>query len=460
VRGLLFSLGLAIAGCSGHIGASGGGADGDGPDASLDDAGAARDGASGPGDAGDAFDAGAVPPADDLGAPPPVDMSAPPPPPPPPPDVDMGAPPPVDMGAPPPDVDMGTPPPPPPPPPTFPTYETVFSRRPATNGRDTTVEDRLVQLIDAAVPGSRIRGALYTFTRTGPADALGRAAARGVDVKIILDGGADGAGSEVGTLRTGLGTGNVRLCDSPGTACVGSGIMHHKTFLFSALADGSTNVVAQASHNLTANQLQMHNNAIIVRGDATLFAAYERTWNDLFADVEIPDYYRLTDGDLATRVYFFPRPGGGDTTVSILDNVACDGTARIRVAMAFFTDARLEVAQALARRAREGCDVQVIAGNAEIPLGGSVETTLTGAGVRLFKYPDRSGWGLHSKYMIIDANYAGSAAHRRLVFTGSHNWTGPALSINDETMLRVEDNGVFDAYLADWNHVRVESARP
>ena len=61
--------------------------------------------------------------------------------------------------------------------------------------------------------------------------------------------------------------------------------MHHKTFLFSELSDGSRNVVLQGSHNLTTTQLTMHNNAVIIRGDAALFAAYERTWRDLFADV-------------------------------------------------------------------------------------------------------------------------------------------------------------------------------
>ncbi len=345
-------------------------------------------------------------------------------------------------------------------PPAPPTFETVFSRRPDTNARDTTVETRLIQLIDSAVPGSRIRVAMYSFTRTGPADALVRAAGRGVDVRILLDGGADGVGSEVGTLRTGLGAANVHLCDAPGTACVGSGIMHHKTFLFSALDDGSTNVVAQASHNLTTTQLTMHNNAVIIRGDALLFAAYERTWNDLWADLENPDYYRIDDGALGTRVYFYPRATGGDTSVSILNNITCDGTARIRVAMAFFTDARSDVATALAARAREGCDVRVVAGDDSIPLGATVASTLTAGGVDLVRYPNRSGWSLHSKYLLIDAVYAGSTGHRRLVFTGSHNWTGPSLTSNDETQLRVEDDGVFDAYLADWAHVRASALRP
>ncbi len=341
-------------------------------------------------------------------------------------------------------------------------FETVFSRRPAGNERSTAVEDRIVSLIDMAVPGSRIRVAIYTFTRGPPSDALVRAAARGVDVRIVFDGDADGTlGSEVGTLVDALGAANVHVCDAPGSSCLGSGIMHHKTFLFSELSDGSRDVVLQASHNLTTTQLTMHNNAVIIRGDAALFAGYERTWTDMFADIENPNYYRIDDGDLATRVYFFPRATGGDTSVSILDNVTCDRTARIRVAMAFFTNARSEVADALAARAREGCDVRVVAGDAEIPLGGTVASTLTGAGVEVTRYPERGGgWSLHSKYMLIDANYADSGAHRRLVFTGSHNWTGPALTENDETQLRVEDDAVFDAFLADWEHVRASAVRP
>ena len=82
------------------------------------------------------------------------------------------------------------------------------------------------------------------------------------------------------------------------------------------------------------------------------------------------------------------------------------------------------------------------------------------APVELTRYPDRSGWGLHSKYFLIDAPYAGSVGHRRLVFTGSHNWTGPALTINDETQLRIEDDVVFAGFLSDWDHVRASAVRP
>lgn len=344
-------------------------------------------------------------------------------------------------------------------PPAGPTFTPIFSHRDAASARDTAIEDALVALIDATPPGAEIRVAVFSFTRSPPSAALVRAAARGVDVAIVLDGGADGVGSEVATLTAGLGAAKVHLCDAPGTACVGSGIMHHKTFLFSALADGRRHVVVQASHNLTTAQLTMHNNAVVVAGDAALYAAYRATWGDLFADVEIPAYDRRADGDGPSHVQFFPRPTG-DPVVEALAAATCDGSARIRVAMAYFTDGRRAVASELAARARDGCDVRVVAGDVDIPLGTNVAATMTAAGVQLNRYPERSGWSLHSKYLLIDAPTAGQTTHRRRVYTGSHNWTDAARAINDETLLTIEDDAVFAAYLADWEHVRAAADTP
>ncbi|NMB74789.1 MAG: hypothetical protein GYA21_06625 [Myxococcales bacterium] len=341
-------------------------------------------------------------------------------------------------------------------------FRTVFSTRPADDSRDYAVENAIVDLIQRAAPGSRVQVAMYTFTRDRVADELVAAYLRGVDVRVLLDGGAgDLLGSEVGTLQAGLGTDRVHLCDAPGTACVGSGIMHHKTFLFSRLADGTEKVVLQASQNLTSLQLNLHNNAVIVSGDAALFASYERAFEDLWADVENEYFYHYDNGDGPTRVYYFPKGRGTDPVVSILNSVSCDSTSRIRALTAFFTDARLAVAQALVARRQAGCDVAVVASTYDNNLGAQVESTLTAGGVTLVPYPERSGgWTIHSKILLIDAPFEGSAEHRRLVFCGSHNWTGPALWSNDETMLRIEDDGVFQAFLDDWARTRQAADRP
>ena len=420
-----------------------------GPEASLDGAGAPAEAvtAAGPGDA-PVPDAGPV--DDETGGTPPTEPV---------PEPDAG-PAPADAGLPPADAgsppapDAGSPPPPPPP-----NLQVVFSTRPATNGRDTSIEAALVALMDQALPGSKLRLEMYTFTRAAPADALIRAHQRGVDVKVVVDGGARlAAGSEIPRLEAALGLARVKSCSSAGggTSCQGTGIMHNKVLLLSALADGSRNVVVQASHNLTTAQLTMHNNAVVVRNDPALFAAYAQTFDDLWTDAQNLGAYRVADGTLATRAYFFPRGSGGDTVVSVLNNVTCDATAKIRVAMAFFTSARQAIADALSARKAEGCDVAIVVGDDEIPFSAQVSS-----GVAVTRYPQRAGgWGLHSKYLLVDAKYAGSSAHRRLVFTGSHNYTGPALTSNDETLLRVEDAAVFQAFLADWAKVKAAALTP
>jgi phosphatidylserine/phosphatidylglycerophosphate/cardiolipin synthase-like enzyme len=340
-----------------------------------------------------------------------------------------------------------------------PRFSAVFSVRDAANGEDLRIESTVIGLIRRAIPGSRVRIAMFNFTRAPIADELLSAHCRGVDVRLVMDGGSPSdRGSQVPRLIAGLGRDRVTVCAAPGTACIGNGIMHHKTFLFSQLSDGSRNVVVQGSHNFTNAQLRMHNNVLIVRDDAPLFAGFERVFDEQRRDTVNLDYYRILDGALDTRAYFFPR-ASGDTAVSIIDNVTCGGTATIRVAMAFFTDARIAVARALAARAREGCSVELVVGNAEIPAGDSVVSTLRAAGARVTLYPERTGmWGLHSKYMIIDAVYVG--ARQQLVFTGSHNWTGPALTSNDETLLKVQDAALFRAYLADWTATRDAALRP
>jgi len=382
------------------------------------------------------------------------------------PDDDAGLPtvpdPPTDGGASPSDHDAGAALPA-----LLPRYSAVFSTRPQDNAPDAAVENLLLALIRRAVPGSRIRVAVYHFTRGRVSAALVAAYRRGVDVRVLLDGGVravlddpDAAEiTEAPTLILGLGRSRVTLCRAPGGACLGTGIMHHKTFLFSDLGGGSRSVVVQASHNLTTAQTHLHNNAVVIRGDSALFAAYERTFEQQRRDVVQENYYRASAGTFRTRAYFFPR-AAGDTAVSAIDNVSCEGGGRIRAAMAFFTNARLEVARALARRQREGCGVEVVVGDSGIRVGRQVLAALRDAGVRVTRYPARSGaWGLHSKYLLIDARYGGSSARRRLVFTGSHNWTRGALRDNDETMLRVEDDGVFNAFMADWAHVRAAAVR-
>ena len=57
--------------------------------------------------------------------------------------------------------------------------------------------------------------------------------------------------------------------------------------------------------------------------------------------------------------------------------------------------------------------------------------------------------GIHGKYLTV----SGGADNRHLVWMGSHNLTDNALLRNDETFLLIDDQGVHDAFLANFETI-------
>ena len=346
----------------------------------------------------------------------------------------------------------------------------VFFTRP-TPGGDLRIEDEVVRLSEAAVPGSRLRVAIYHFKRLRVADAFIAAHRRGVDVRIVVDEtnqAEDPPGSgqwrfndAITLLREELGTHRVVVCggaDVPkdGGACMGDTINHNKFILASELCDGSRDVVAQSSANFTTSQLELHNNLVVIRGDTALHTAYARYWNDLATDVQDLGYYRIADGDTGTRVYLFPRrPGflqGGidpetDTIHQLLASGAdCAAGTRIRFAESIWTPGRIYIVDLLRRLADEGCDVQIVYNN------GSTHEEVKAALHDRFPGPElRQGMHIHHKYFLVEGRFEG--AHRRLLWTGSHNLTYGALRNNDETLLRIDDAAVYEVFLLDWQFI-------
>jgi phosphatidylserine/phosphatidylglycerophosphate/cardiolipin synthase-like enzyme len=191
----------------------------------------------------------------------------------------------------------------------------------------------------------------------------------------------------------------------------------------------------------------MHNNMLVFRDDHALFAGYEAYWRDLAARRRNDNYYRSIDG-AATRAYFFPRKGtaaSSDTVNNILADLDCSGGGTIRVAMAFWDSTRGYLVDQLKRLGAQGCQVRVVVGTESITpasLQTKVRQTL---GNRAKFAPE----GLHSKYLIADAVYG--STRRKIVWTGSHNYIRTNLRENDETILRVEDPAVFNAFMADFD---------
>jgi hypothetical protein len=205
---------------------------------------------------------------------------------------------------------------------------------------------------------------------------------------------------------------------------------------------------------------------VIDRDDPQLYTGYVAYWEQMKkhapdADPDL-DFYTTVDGD-HTIAYFFPRETG-DTIVSVLDHVKCTSASTLRIAMAFWDDGRIAIANKLGDLEDHGCDVRVLMRHAGPQDSQTVIDTLRKHHIPVGLYPDQHDANIHSKYMAIDSKYdtGGTYEHRQLVFTGSHNYLGSSLRKNDETLLRVDDPDVFAAFMDNWKTIRkqIDDATP
>jgi phosphatidylserine/phosphatidylglycerophosphate/cardiolipin synthase-like enzyme len=121
--------------------------------------------------------------------------------------------------------------------------------------------------------------------------------------------------------------------------------------------------------------------------------------------------------------------------------------------MYLFTPGRERVRNLLAAMSLLGADVKVVLSSSS----GSAEELDSyfgafGIGSRLL--PNNPGV-MHSKYLLIDADYElqDVVQRRRIVWTGSHNYTQSALEENDEILIRVAQPSVYGGYLGDWTRL-------
>ncbi|MEV5441784.1 phospholipase D-like domain-containing protein [Streptomyces sp. NPDC052644] len=340
------------------------------------------------------------------------------------------------------------------------------------------IRDHILDLIGRAPAGSVISVAMYTFTENPVTDALAAAHARGVRVRVIVDHtSVTMTGGEYGRLAEALGTDRTKsswvyACPA-GRGCIGSrtlagdadGAINHNKFLLFSSTGGAGKVVVQTSANLTNTQrTDLFNNAVTVV-DSGLYDNYLAYFGDLLAhgtSTGTDHYYRTpTSATGPYKTYFFPRKesflkapdddAATDTVKLVLDNVGCAGGATsVRVAANLFT--RDEVAAKLVELHRAGCEVHLAYDGAPGSMGSAVRTALAGrlTAQAACSEPRADGTriGLHSKYLLVDGVYNGQAG-RKIVFTGSHNYTYPALRANDETLLKIDDPALYDRFRAD-----------
>lgn len=105
----------------------------------------------------------------------------------------------------------------------------------------------------------------------------------------------------------------------------------------------------------------------------------------------------------------------------------------------------------LTELADQGCEVRVIMQRRENEIADLLEE----AGAEVVEYPD-GRVDVHSKNLLIDADFetiGGDVERRREVWTGSQNLSRPGLRRNDETLLRIVDEYVYNEFVDDWERV-------
>ncbi|WP_221352520.1 phospholipase D-like domain-containing protein [Streptomyces beigongshangae] len=356
----------------------------------------------------------------------------------------------------------------------------IFNDPLGTADRQTAIRTRLIGLTNSALPGSTIKVAVYHLWETGVVNALVAAKDRGVDVQVLLDESSVSdrpANAAYGMLSSGLGTDRTRgsyVATCPANrSCLGDpkfgqSIMHNKFWLFSAV-QGATNVVVETTANSTPSaHTRFFNDALLLPDNPTMYDAYADYFDTMVArDRESWSYRSVSNG--LHKAYFFPRAGTSratDTVYSILDNVTCtyedtEGVTRsTEVRVAIFKITRLVIAEKLVDLKKAGCSVSIVYAESDSARssGGTKGTwekmhTPGGPAVRCYNddrdplNPGRklaTPYIVHSKYILVDGMYGG--VRNKVGFTGSGNYTGPALRENDESIVKVDDDAVHDMY--------------
>lgn len=322
----------------------------------------------------------------------------------------------------------------------------VFNNPQGTTAEKNAVKSHIINAIDNTQSGRMIRAALYALKDADYTNALVAAHQRGVTVRVVLDSSfvsSPASQDLISALGTDKTSGSwVHVCTT-GAACIatnGNGMINHnKFFTFSRVGDAGVaeDVVIQTSANQTSvNTEKYWNNAYTVVGNTALYDAYRLYFADLAAMQKNDDYF--TSGKVGTEKYYFFPQKTGDIVVDVLNNVSCAGGTTVRVAA--FALHRDEVALKLRALADQGCSVRIVYNDSN-----DVDKLTGHRNIALRQLKTADGYLVHSKYFLIDGDYAGHPG-TQWTFTGSHNLDYSSLRDNDEAMLRLEGSAPHDAY--------------
>lgn len=340
-----------------------------------------------------------------------------------------------------------TPPPPPatatlPPPDRGESWWTVYFTDPTTINDPAnlagSIPELLIGMIDSAQSSLHI--AAFEFNLTLVAEALIRAAGRGVEVRWVTD---DEYGLEADEEE---GHGQFAMLEDAGIEVIDDGrgaLMHNKFIVF----DGQT--VWTGSTNLTENDNFRNNNNVIVIRSKRVADMYEREFAEMWQGEFGPTSPSTVDQQATTidgtpvQVFFAAE----DEAISRLIPLIESAQSSIRFMAFSFT--RDDLGAAVLARAEEDVEVAGIFETRGSETEYSELANLYCAGLPVRQ--DGNPGTFHHKVFVID---------EQIVITGSLNFSDNANDSNDENVLILANAEIAAQYLAEFERRWAEATAP
>ncbi len=298
-------------------------------------------------------------------------------------------------------------------------------------------DEKLVAMMDRATRTLDV--AAYDFDLRNVAEAMARAAGRGVRVRMVTDTDTiedtDNA-AVVASLAV------VKKAKIPIVDDRRGPIMHHKF----TVVDGEW--VSTGSMNYTSGDAYRLNNNLIVARSKQLAQNYTAEFEKMFVEHQFgpnktpgSPFPRLTLGASAAENYFAPEDEVGDKIVKWVEG------AQQSIHFMAFSFTHDDIGEAMLARAKAGVELQGVfestGSNTQFSEFGRMKKANADV------YQDGSPYAMHHKVILLDG--------RRVIF-GSFNFSQNADTDNDENLLVIDDTALAAQFEAEFQRM-VELAK-
>ena len=292
-------------------------------------------------------------------------------------------------------------------------------------------------LADIAVARRSIDLASFEYNLRSLAEALVQARARGVRVRLALD--RESLHNPLMAYWAGM----VQQAGGTVSWQEDAGFLHSKFVII------DERIVWSGSWNPTINDTYRNNNNLLRITLPALVANYQAEFEQMAAGAFGKRKMRLTPnsvvriGGMRVENYFSPH----EPVRSRLIDMIAQANEQIDLLAFSFTDDT--VATALIERHAVGVPVRIIFEQRNARGIGSEYALLREHGLDV--QIDGNCYTMHHKVIIID---------RRLVITGSYNFTARAEEVNDENLLIINDPTLAAAYSAEFLRIYRQAQSP